>query len=125
LTLQIKGQGKKGLLVICQDSDLKEEQETLLKNIITAIKYDYQSDIFVATIAQNTKVLINEANIAYQKAIVFGLKPNQIGLNIEYVPNHLLSIGECDLIFAQTLTEINGNPTLKSALWKNLQLMIQ
>ncbi len=122
-SLQIQGKGAKNLVVICSTSDFNEEAKLLLKNIMKAVSHDFVEDIFVVTVNNGSKILLNELGFHYRNAVIFGLKPQEIGINIEHVQNHLLRLDDFQFIFSQSLKEVGTNQTYKTALWKNLQSM--
>ena len=55
--------------------------------------------------------------------ISFGLKPQQIGLNLDHQLYKLLRLKNIKLIFAHSLSDLEHNKRLKKSLWEVLKLL--
>jgi hypothetical protein len=122
---RIEGQGTKKMAIILSKSDLNDASETLCKNIMSAIKHDYQQDIYRIIVDPAIPMIVNDLGLPYQRLVVFGLKPKEIGLNIEYIPHFVLSMDAHSIIFTSGLSSMVSDQKLKTQLWTNLQQMLQ
>ena len=107
-------------------SENNAELDAFLEKIITAAKLSLKTDCLAINVAENhnfpsfSNVFLGN-NI--EKAVFFGLKPKDLGLNItppQYLP---FLFNDCTFLFADPLSKIFNSADLKRALWSALQRM--
>ena len=118
----LSGSEKKEILIIIPENENVASFLDLLKAIVKALKLDYETQCCihaVSPINQN----IGRKLFSFNKIIVFGLKAEDIYVNI---PNRQYKINQFEgqkLIFSPSLTELMSDTQKKANLWKALQVM--
>lgn len=120
-----QGENHKKVLVVCQDTEANPELLGLLKKILGAVQLDIDKDITLLRAKKGTSYSFIGARtkIAFERMLVFGLPPTQLGLNIQTQTYAIITIENCQLLFSDALTLIASDKRLKAALWSNLQLL--
>lgn len=106
-------------------SNFPPSEKQLLEKILGAVKANMaevqiihaQSEPFSFTALQN--------RMAFNKLIVFGLKPAALGLNIRLGSYQLTQFRESQLLFADGLNLIATDVKRKTYLWRTLQKMFE
>lgn len=125
-----QGSNQKKLLVVFDEKDNSEERMEFLKKILAAAKFDITNDILLlklttknlfSFIAVRTKVAQSHLSGGIDHFMVFGFEPKHFGLNLEipkYSPSHFYN---CNFLFADGLSQIENDKTLKGALWNAMK----
>lgn len=121
----ISGYGKKGLLICLNEKDYNNETEVLLKRILSSVGLDLIEDAFLLKLSNRQKVSTAEMNFEIKNVLLFGLEPIDIGWNLQFTPNYLLSLEKCHVITCVSLMELDKDPNFKKLLWHNLQLVFR
>jgi len=120
------GTNKKGLLVTISTGEI-EAMTPFLAKILSAIKFELSKDALLLELTNKDKWsfmdLCHMADKPIEKAIFFGQSPNEVGLNIVAQKYTLVHVGGKTLMFADSLTKISEDATVKKLLWGQLQVM--
>lgn len=111
------------LLVVVDESAFGTEEETMLNNMISAIKFDPKSDISKLILKQGQSVILSNLQRDFNNILVFGVIPEQLGLNIEYKLYDILHFEKCRMLICDSITEIRTVVQKKQLLWARLQEM--
>jgi len=121
--LKIEGKGLRSLLVITEADSYDTNEEITLKKLVTAIKFDFDNDIYFIKISKNELFSVSNLPLKYNEMIVFGLLPEQIGLNIEFRMYEILPFEHSRIMISDSIRQINAIPQNKQQLWVKLQEM--
>lgn len=111
------------LLVVVDESAFGTEEETMLNNMISAIKFDPKSDISKLILKQGQSVILSNLQRDFNNILVFGVIPEQLGLNIEYKLYDILHFEKCRMLICDSIIEIKTVIQKKQLLWSRLQEM--
>ena len=122
---QIEGNFLKQVSILISSNEKTNDNIQLLRNILKAIHLNYEEDIHLIQIEDHTDYMLNAYIHKYspKHIILFGLKPNSLGLNMDIVLYRLTNINNAQWLFADPLNDISVNKSLKKALWEALQLL--
>jgi hypothetical protein len=122
-SISIQGKGAKKLLVICRKQGFSEVQSTALQKMISAIKYDYENDIYLVTCDEKDHIPISMFDLEYKDLILFGIKPENIGYNVEYKTQEINRLDSRRLLVFEGLDIVLADNNKKLLLWNKLQEM--
>lgn len=122
-SISIQGNGAKKLVVICRKQGFSEVQSTALQKMMSAIKYDYENDIYVLTCDENQQISLSMMNLDYKDLILFGIKPENIGFNLEYRFQEINRLDSRRLLVFEGLDFVLADNNKKLLLWHKLQEM--
>lgn len=122
-SISIQGKGAKKLVVICRKQGFSEVQLTALQKMISAIKYDYENDIFMLTCDENEQISLSMLNVEYKDLILFGIKPENIGYNLDYKSQEINKLDKSRLLVFEGLDIVLSDNNKKLLLWNKLQEM--
>lgn len=111
------------LLVVVDESAFGTEEETMLNNMISAIKFDPKSDISKLILKQGQSIILSNLQRDFNNILVFGVIPEQLGLNIEYKLYDILHFEKCRMLICDSIIEIKTVIQKKQLLWAKLQEM--
>lgn len=111
------------LLVVVDESAFGTEEETMLNNMISAIKFDPKSDISKLILKQGQSIILSNLQRDFNNILVFGVIPEQLGLNIEYKLYDILHFEKCRMLICDSIIEIKTVIQKKQLLWSRLQEM--
>ncbi|MGB1247453.1 MAG: hypothetical protein ACPG4Z_01105 [Chitinophagales bacterium] len=115
-----------GKLWICYSlpdaEKIRGEERNLLINILKAAGYTGQN-AYLVNINKPVSLLQLKAKNEFDKIIFFGIHPKWLGLNILPKKYKICNILEVDCLFADELEQMKTNQKLKTALWKQMQVM--
>lgn len=117
-----EGQFRKKILVIHAGTGLPLELKSFLLKILSAVECSLQDIALTAETALNAAGDSGIQSLNPEKIIVFGKIDNPIQ-RLKKSPYELVSDGECDLLFADSLEEMNESTDLKRKLWKSMQTL--
>jgi hypothetical protein len=122
---ECKGNNKKHLFINIVEKPGVEITLDFVTKVLSAVHHDLNEDcvVLVQTAPYFFKDILQEYNCT--KAIFFGQRPTNIGLNIDtkfYAPMHLLG---CELLFAYPLSMIEQDSTQKKLLWDAMKIMFE
>jgi DNA polymerase III psi subunit len=120
---QVHGKGLRQLLVVCDNSTFTDDDETTLKKLIGAIKHDFENDIYLIYVNKQQNIHLSSLNLPIEKVLCFGVKPEEIGLNINEMMYTILDFENLQILFSDSIQTINSTPSKKSELWQLLQQM--
>lgn len=107
-------------------SENNAELDAFLEKIISATKLSLKTDCLLINIVDKEhfpSFSQISAHHTIEKAVFFGLKPKDIGLNIETPQYQALLFNDCTFLFADPLSKIFYSAELKKSLWACLQKM--
>ena len=118
------GENKKQMMIVIADeTEQNDANIAFLEKIIAAIKYDFKQDTIYFFLQNEAKLTISELVTKHQikDLLVFGIANAQLGIYVhqkKYQPFYIQSV---TYLFADNLTEIQGQKELKGALWDALK----
>lgn len=121
--LNIMGQGKKKLLILALMENSHESDLATIKKLVAAIKHDFESDLYFTWLQPKDKLSLSGLKLNYNRLLLFGVKPEDIGLNINYQTNTIIKMEDLSLIATDSIIQLNANPKVKTALWEKLQVL--
>ena len=122
--IAIFGENKKQMMIVIADeTEQNDANIAFLEKIIAAIKYDFKQDTIYFFLQNDAKLTISELMAKHQikDLLVFGIGNAQLGIYVhqkKYQPFYIQSV---TYLFADNLTEIQGQKELKGALWDALK----
>ena len=121
-TLRQEGACKNQLLVIVNQSDITEENQKTLSQMLNAIKYNLEDSCMIV-LSKDQKMSINPFIKKYniQKVLCFGIGPQAIGLQIVAGAYRLIVMEEINLVFSHSITDLNADKQKKIKLWNTIQ----
>jgi hypothetical protein len=120
--LPYEGQFKKKMLIVHTGTTLPVELKDFLLKILGAVDCRLPD---IALTSENDLKAAGESGISSlspEKIIVFGKIDNPIQ-RLKKNSYELVTDGECELLFADSLEELNESTDLKRKLWKSLQTL--
>ncbi|EON75945.1 hypothetical protein ADIS_3533 [Lunatimonas lonarensis] len=120
--LPYEGQFTKKILVVYSGTNLPVELKEFLLKILSAVDCKLPD---IALTSENALKVTGESGIPSlnpEKIIVFGKIDNPIQ-RLRKIPYELVSDGESELLFADSLEELNESTDLKRKLWKSMQTL--
>ena len=111
------------LLVVVDESAFGTEEETMLNNMISAIKFDPKSDISKLILKRGQPIILSYFQRDFKNILVFGITPEQLGLNIEFKSYDILHFEKYRMLVCDSITEIRTVVQKKQMLWARLQEM--
>lgn len=121
--ISIQGKGLKKLLVVCSKEEFSEVEQTTLQKMITAIKYDFENDIFLVVLEKDQRTSLSALQLNYIDLLVFGINPENLGFNIEYTLNEILYFDQSRALILDSIKDIKAIPAKSQQLWSLLQKM--
>jgi hypothetical protein len=121
--INVSGENNQHILIGCNDEN-NPELDAFLEKIIGSAKLSLKTDCLLLKLKDNeTNLAFSQFTTPYtfKKALFFGIKPKNLGLNIDtppYLPFHL---NDCAFLFVDPLSKIFHSSELKKALWNCLQ----
>jgi hypothetical protein len=123
LAINLIGDGSRGLLCITESDSFGQDEEMTLKKLISAIKYDFDKDIFFLKIHKGDIFSVGTLPVQYKDVIAFGVLPEQLGLNIDYKWYEILKFDHSRMLLSESIKDLNTFPQKKQQLWVKLQQM--
>lgn len=123
LKIKYKGDNVKEIAIIINDDSneyLNNTDETLLLNILKAIGLSLND---VALINQNNSGTNWVEELAFTKAIVFGVLPSTYGIIAENY--EIFNENNKTWLFSDSLFALGSDKVLKGKLWHNLQELVK
>ncbi len=122
-SISIQGKGTKKLLVICQKQGFSEVQSTALKKMITAIKYDFENDIFLVILDEKEQIALSTIDLVFTDLILFGISPENLGYNVEFRRQEITQFDCSRMLVFEGLDIVLADNHKKLLLWNKLQEM--
>jgi hypothetical protein len=119
---RLVGENLKQILIIYNDA-YSEETEAFLSKIMASVQINMLSDCLILRGGDDVQYpLFSQIATTHsiKKALIFGLKGTDLGLNITptlYMP---FTLNQCAFLFANPLSKIT-TPETKKALWESLK----
>jgi hypothetical protein len=111
-------------LWIIVGKDFSAPEETLLQKICSALKADFQRDVFIHISNSHSTFLPSQHHQA-KLIISFGVAPSQVGFWIDLnSPGHRL-LNKSFFIYAPSLQDLDQSPTGKKHLWSSMQSFME
>jgi hypothetical protein len=122
---QLDGANARQVLVGFFDEQ-STEQEDYLKKIMSAAKLNLSEDCLILRGSLETKfpsfAQMQNANTV-KKAVFFGIKPPDLGLNLEIPSYQPIVFSNCTFLFVDKISIIEPSKERRAALWACLQKM--
>lgn len=118
-----EGKCKKQLLIVYKTDDKKEENLTLLSNILKAIQFDLQEDALLIGITNNQyfKLIDLRKQKEINTVLLFGVSATQLGLNWQLPAYTFIQQMDCQFLISHSLNDIATQKTYKMHLWQSLK----
>lgn len=118
---QCSGNAQKGIFICYPTSD--ETMIDFLAKILSAVKLDVKKDVLVLEKTPDNDFSFSGfgKELSIQKAILFGISPQTIGLQINYQKYQPFNLNNYQFLFVDELTTISANQQLKKLLWNALK----
>jgi len=116
-----KGNNARRTLVLVEQKDF-EVHGVLLTKILRAVELEFERDVSFISLQKNeTLSLLNTSTInEYDNVLLFGVKPNQIGLKTQS-GSSLLKLETLTIIVSESLDTITKDTSAKRNLWVQLK----
>lgn len=103
------------------------DTDTLLANILKALKLDQERDCYTRLLDERPPVQLPQlvASSGCQRCVVFGYAPRALGVQWQWPLYRVLSRSGCHYLFADNLEKIGADSARKRALWEGLQVLMQ
>jgi hypothetical protein len=120
---QLEGANARQVLIGFFDEQ-SSEREDYLKKIMSAAKLNLLEDCLILRGSLETKfpnfVSMQDAHVI-QKAVLFGIKPTDIGLNLDMPLYQPVVFNNCTFLFVDKISVIEPSKERRAALWACLQ----
>jgi len=118
---QCSGNAQKGIFICYPTSD--EVMVDFLTKILSAVKLNLKKDVFILEKTPDNDFSFSSfaKEVGIQKAILFGVAPQTIGLQINPQNYKPFTLNDCLFLFADELATISANQQLKKLLWNALK----
>ncbi len=122
---QLTGTNARQVLVGFFDEQ-SDEREAYLTKIMSAAKLNLSEDCLILRGSLDTRfpsfAQMHQAN-AFKQAVLFGIKPSDLGLNLEIPPYQPVVFNHCTFLFVDKISAIEPSKERRAALWTCLQRM--
>ena len=119
-----EGGNARHLLVVAEEDSFSEESKEFLRKVFTAVKYSLGEDaLFLNTNNEKTWRLMDFCHKIEGKIntiVLFGTNPKI--LNVKLTPYLPIKIKDQTILWADKVSSIQEDVTLKKKLWSALQL---
>jgi len=98
-----------------------------LRKVLQAVQLHYDKDILSLSGDAQLTFSISDllTDTATSKVIVFGFPPSQIGLHLNLPKYQAHQVGPCTYLFADALSVLEQQASLKKLLWEGLQVLFK
>jgi hypothetical protein len=112
-------------LILCSNDQGQSQQTAFLEKILQAVQVELGKQAFLIRLTASEKISSSSylEVPAISKILVFGLPPEQIGLQIEVTPYELFHFCDRQMLFADSLADISSKKSLKRLLWEALKVL--
>ncbi|WP_436490106.1 hypothetical protein [Chitinophaga sp. ARDCPP14] len=121
------GENQKNIALFIQNENeayLNEELFNLLTNILNACKLGMQDVSLINVIHYPSLTFPDwQAAVKIERSVVFGIAPEQLGLN-DIPPYQLVTVNGTTLLFSDELSLIGSDKVLKARLWAGLKQLL-
>ena len=121
--LDISSSGNKQLVVVVHKTEYGSSEAATLEGMISAIKYDMTSDIFLVQLKDRQNISINNVLREYKDIILLGVEPSEIGIFVDFVQYEIIHFEKSRMLVSHSISEIKSAPPKKMLLWNKLQEM--
>ena len=117
------GNSERGVFIGYLEKD--RALKPFLEKIFSAVHLDIQKEVLVLEKTPDLPVSFSRLSFPkpIQKALLFGIPPSEIGLQINSTPYQPISFLNTQFLFADDLEIIHKSQPLKKQLWEALQQM--
>ena len=120
--IAIEGENSKHVLVIC-DTRLKPGEKNFLCSILASVKLDLASNVALLNSKDALTFHRLKKDINFNKLILLGTIPSEIGLNISYTNYTSIFFQNTEILVGESLADLEGNESSKKLLWQALKKM--
>lgn len=120
---ELKNPQELNTLVAIPEAEKQAQLIELLTNILKAAKLnvDQQVHTLALTSDQGFSFIQIQSKIGFEKALLFGIKPTELGINLELQPYQPIPFQGCIFLLVDKLSDIQQDTNKKKALWNALQ----
>jgi len=119
--LSISGDGHRKIVVVTYDLEYTSDELITMQRLMNAIQYDLEKDAITICLKQNQKISLASYITTYDYLLMFGVKPETIGIFIEYRLYDIVHFEQSTLLVSDSVKKLNEDKNLKGILWKRLQ----
>lgn len=119
---QVNNLPKKQVLIIIKSSENTPGNIDLLKNIIKALKIDFDTQVHVIEMDENDMILKSIPD-TFQQILLFGIEYSKLGFHLDSIHYKINQLVNFRVILSHGLNELTADQNKKGQLWKALQLM--
>lgn len=107
------------ILILVQEEDYQNDSKELLANILNAINISIDEQVYLLTIADDTRY--NWLDYPTQLILSFGVPFKNIGIHYTVPPYRLLAYQDRQFLYVHDLTKIAAEKKWKAALWGEIK----
>ncbi len=120
--IQVRGNFTKGILVVHEESNLNSEVMDMLVKMLNACGHSMTEVGLLAAESLENRSMEDFQALNAHVVLKFGRVKHPIN-QLPITPYEIHTEGETEYLFADALTSISEDKTLKRQLWTNLQLL--
>lgn len=112
------------LVVVVHIDQYGDQEQVLLSKMMSAVKYDLNTDVFILKVANNESHSLTMLNNAYHNTLIFGVNPIDLGLKINLRPYQPARFEKSTIMLCDNLRVISASNEKKRTIWEQLQKML-
>ena len=119
--LSISGGGDRNIVIVTYNHEFESDELITMQRLMNAIKYDLEKDAITICLEPKQKISLATYISSYDYLLLFGVKPETVGIFIEFRPYEILKFDDSIMLVADSVKVLNVDKNLKGLLWKQLQ----
>ena len=119
--LKVSGLGKKGIFLFVANENEMESLISFLSKILEALKINLEEDTTLTILKPNDNLSFFQNHYDSKHLFLFGVKPKQLGLNINLSNYRLIQLSGVKVLKSDPLSSIQKDEKLKRLLWNCLK----
>lgn len=117
------GEGERSLCIFFREENQLESSISFLTKILSALKINLEKDTFYHNLIKKESLSIFQLEGKPKHLFLFGITPQEVGLNIEQNDYKSIQINGINVLSADSLETIKNSENLKRTLWGCLKEM--
>lgn len=119
---QVNNLPKKQVLIIIKSSENHAGNLDLLKNIIKALKIDFDTQVHLLEL-EDSDMLLKSIPDSFHKILLFGIEYTKLGFHLDPIHYKINQLANFRMLMSHGLNDLSADQNKKGQLWKALQLM--
>ena len=121
---QLEGEGKLGLILVCNKADLLDGGKEKALEIAKAVGYDFPKDLAILS-TDAASLNLSEAleSISYKSVISFHFSAEALGLPAHLVEYHPYVFEQMTLVLSDAIQNIKNDNDKKKKLWNAVKTL--